>query len=467
MLSDNWVEELKGYIGHQYVTDKQEALLSHSFDYWPVAIKWKQQGKIPFTPQAIVRPINTDQVSRLLKWANHHKIPITPWGAGSGVTGAALPVQGGILLDMSTMNRTLILNEANLLVTVQAGKLGGALEKDLNLLGYTLNHSPQSLDRSTVGGWVATKATGQFSSRWGSIEDLAVSFNVVLSDGEVVEVGLIPRAAMGPDLRHIFLGSEGTLGVITEVTMKIFPLPDFRLFEALSFESIETGLKSIQAMLRVGLRPFLVRFYDKDESRFVLHQSDNAICVLFLGFEGIRNVTQAEYDSAVEICKSFGGVCLGPDPVLAWMDRRFDFSMIEKQLDQPGGLAETIEIAHSWDAIYETYTSLKEVLSSYVDEVLCHFSHVYPQGSSLYVILLGKVGSNLEAEERLLEIWDITMKTCLEKGAILSHHHGIGLARNPYLHAGLGSETILLKKLKAALDPSGILNPGKLGDGNS
>jgi alkyldihydroxyacetonephosphate synthase len=272
----------------EQVSTSEEDLRAHSYDCWPVAAKWRQQGKRPCRPDAVAYPRRTGEVSRLVRWAVQNGVPVTPWGAGSSVTGAPLPLRGGIALDMSRMNRVLGLDEVNLLVSVEAGKMGHELEAELNARGYTLNHSPQSLNRSTVGGWVATRATGQFSSRWGGIEDLLVALAAVLPTGEVVETRAAPRAAIGPDLRHLFMGAEGTLGVITRATLKVFPLGGHRVLEALAFGRVEAGLEAMRRVMREGLRPFLVRFYDEAESRHAMREEDFGGCAMFLGFEGGR-----------------------------------------------------------------------------------------------------------------------------------------------------------------------------------
>ena len=464
MVSAPWVESLRNQIGSDIVSVEDKSLDEHSRDRWPVAIKQHQQNKRLYRPEAIVSPRTTEDVSRVLKWANEWKVPVTPWGAGSSVTGAPLSVQGGITLNMARMKRIISVDEANLFATVEAGVMGHELEARLNSGGYTLHHSPQSLALSTVGGWVATLATGQFSSRWGGIEGLVVAVKVVLPDGEIIETKLTPRAAIGPDLKHLFLGSEGTLGVITEVSMKIFPLSAYQVVEAFGFDTIEAGLISIQKILRSGLQPFLVRLYDADESRHVLRGVESIpACLLFVGFEGIHSVAGAEHSAAREMCLSEGGHSLGPSPVLAWIGRRFDFSAVESVLEQPGGFAETIEIAHFWSEILPTYHRLKDALHPYASEVLGHFSHVYLQGTSLYLILLGQADSPAEAEERLMDIWDVAMTLCLECGAAITHHHGVGLARAPYIRQELSTSMTLLERLKSALDPAQIMNPGKLG----
>ncbi len=459
----SWLEDLKSNLGPAAVLTDQETIAAYSYDAWPVSVKWKNQGKRPFVPDVVVQAHTAEQVSKILQWANANNVPVTPWGAGSSVTGQPLALKGGIMLDTMHMNRVIALDETSLIVKVQAGKIGYELEKDLNNRGYTLNHSPQSLDRSTAGGWIATRAMGQFSSRYGGIEDLVVAFTVVLPTGEIVETMNAPRAAVGPDLRHVFLGAEGTTSIITDVTLKIFPIVDYRILEAITFENVPAGVSVMRQMMRLGLRPFLVRFYDHAEARHAMQDTTFAKCVMFLGFEGVEAVALAEYKAAMDLCASEGGMQIGSDPVEAWMARRFDFSTVENLLAEPGGLAETIEIAHFWDGILDTYYELKDALASYADEVLGHFSHVYPQGTSLYIILLGKDSDDATAEANLLEIWDVAMRICLKNGAAISHHHGSGLARLPYIPAGLGSSFQVLQKIKTALDPAGIMNPGKLG----
>ena len=372
-------------------------------------------------------------------------------------------MQGGILLDMSAICSVLTLDETNLLVRVEAGMMGHELEEELNARGYTLNHSPQSLRLSTVGGWVSTRATGQFSSRWGGIENLIAALTVVLPTGELIETKLAPRAAVGPEVRELFVGSEGTLGVVTDVTLKIFPVAEHRLFETVSFDTIEAGLTAVRRIMRIGLRPFLVRLYDRDEARHLMKGEEAPGNILLIGFEGVEDVAKAEYSAAIDICRAEGGKVLGPNTALAWMERRFDFSTVENLLEEPGGFAETIEVAHFWGGILRTYNELKKVLAPLTTELLGHFSHVYPQGTSLYMILLGRVEDDAAAEERLMKIWDVAMNSCLECGAAISHHHGVGLARLPYIRRELGSSTLVLQRIKGALDPAGVLSPGKLG----
>ena len=462
MANQTKFDELKGVIAPECVSQSPEDLALHSCDWWPVAIKRRQQGRTPMRPELVVRPSNQDEVSRLLAWANQRGVAVTPWGAGSAVTGAPLPTQGGISLDLSTMNRTLHIDSTNLLVRVEAGKIGIQLEQELNEKGFTLNHSPQSLNRSSVGGWLSTRSSGQFSSRWGNIEDLCISFTVVLANGEVLTMPQTPRAAVGPDLRHVFIGAEGTSGVITEVSLKIFPLPETRLYESIRFPELHQGLNAVRQIMQAGLRPFLVRLYDSDESKHVLADERFGDSVLFTGCEGIRKVAMAEMNAVVDISLQCGGETIGPDPAESWMQRRFDFSTFERTLDLPGGIAETVEVSHFWSEVERTYDTMKEALRPVVDQVLCHFSHAYPQGTSLYLILFGRAADDRAAERTILQIWDVAMEAALRNGAAISHHHGIGYARRKYIAPYLGSGYKMMQQLKETVDPNGIMNPGKL-----
>lgn len=460
--SNEQINDLITLLGSDCVFTDMENIQEHSFDTWAVAVKWKNQGKQIFPPDVVVKPHNIQQVSTVLKWATENKVPVTPWGGGSSVTGQPLALKGGISLDMSAMDQIISVNEESLVVKVQAGKYGDKLEEELNEKGYTLNHSPQSIDRSTVGGWVSTRAMGQFSSRYGGLEDLLISFSVVLPTGELVETMNVPRGDVGPDLRHIFMGAEGTLGVITEVSLKIFPMPEYQKFETVTFDSVAAGVNVMRKIMRKDIHPFLVRFYDEIEARHAMQDKSFKKCVMFLGFQGVKSIAIAEYNAVIDLCKAEGGELIGPAATESWMGRRYDYSTVENLLDEKGGLAETIEIAHFWDKILDTYYELKEACSPYAEEVFSHFSHIYPQGTSLYIILLGKDEDDATAEANLLKVWDIVMRICLKNGAAISHHHGAGLARGPYIANSLGSSLQVLQRIKKEFDPAGIMNPGKL-----
>src|SRR5690625_4006707 len=264
------VEALSAALGPHTVRTDAPSLRATSQDTRPLATKRAMIGQYPNQADVVVAPQQVDQISEVLRIATEHRVPVTVRALASSVTGQPLPVNGGIVLDVSALPAQFEVDERNLTVTATASQNGGELEDALRDRGLTLGHSPQSLYRSTVGGWVATLATGQFSSLYGGIEDLVVGYTVTLPTGERVELNASPRAAMGPDLRQVFIGSEGTLGVITSVTLKVFPVPEAELLETVAMPDVAAGLEFMRAQAAAGLRPSLMRFYDTEEARHAM-----------------------------------------------------------------------------------------------------------------------------------------------------------------------------------------------------
>ena len=457
------VDRLGAAVGPERVVDDLAALAAASHDTWPVATKWARQGRHPYPADVIVRAASEADVVAVLRVAEDLGVPVTTRALGSSVTGQPLPTRRGIVLDVSGLTGPPEIDEVDMTVTVPAGTNGGDLEDALARAGWTTRFSPQSLHRSSVGGWLATLATGQFSSRYGGVEDLVVGYRVVLATGQVATLGASPRAAMGPDLRRVFLGSEGTLGVITQVTLKILPVPAAQHLEAFRLPDVAAGLAVLREQAARGLRPSLLRLYDPDEAPHAMADPAFTAPVLFAGTEGEPDVAAAEMAVLRRLAAARGAAPLGPVPVATWLARRFDFSAVENRLATPGGFAETIEVAHTWRHVEALYADLRKALEPLADEVLVHFSHVYPQGTSMYVIVLGQAADDAAATARLTDIWSTAMEVGLDHGAELSHHHGGGLARSPYARRSLGSAHRVLRRIKHALDPDGLLNPDKLG----
>ncbi|MGR5140325.1 FAD-binding oxidoreductase [Photobacterium sp. DNB23_23_1] len=456
-------KKLESALGTSKVSTLKQDLEASSHDTWPLMTKLNLLDKHPNMADIVVKARSDEDICKVLSLANEDKIPVTVRALASSVTGQPLPTKGGIVLDISEIPSSYSLNEKNMTVTATCSHNGGDLEDLLQKKGWTMGHSPQSLYRSTVGGWLATLATGQFSSLYGGIEDLVVGYDVILATGEKMSLKANPRAAMGPDLRQIFLGSEGTLGVITSVTLKVFPKMEAEAFMTYAIPTVEDGLALMREITASNLKPFLVRFYDTEEAKHAMQDSNFETPVLFLGSRGLSAMVDAEQSILHQLAEKHGGEAIGPEATLGWMERRFDFSTVENLLATKGGFGETIEIAHNWDSIHPLWQDLKKALSPLANEVISHFSHIYNQGTSMYVILLGQEEDNEAAVARLEQIWKTTMEVCIEHGAELSHHHGGGLARSPYSRRSIGEAHLILRKLKAALDPNAILNPGKLG----
>ncbi len=465
-IPQNALERLMGLLPAGTCSTDLTARQEHGRDTWSLSVKGRPAGGQGETlPAAVVRPSTTEEVAHVLAWATRHEIPVVPYGAGSGVVGGAVPNRGGVSLDLGAFDRVEEVDEKNLLVTVGAGVLGGDLEAELNDRGFICGHYPQSLYISTVGGWVATRGSGTFSSRYGNIEDMVAGLEVVLPTGEVVRTKAAPRSSSGPDYKQLFVGSEGTLGVITRVTLRIWPQPEAQALRALSFPSFKAGLDAVRTVIQGGVRPGVVRLYDPEEGRPTLERfgHDTDQWLLVLAFDGSRRMVELEEDITLETCLRFGAVDLGREPAEHWEQNRFDASWLTGRVAMPGGIADAIEVAHVWGRLEETYDRMVEAVRPHMSEVFGHVSHVYPQGASLYVICRALEADDDAAERAYVDGWQAAMRACLEAGATISHHHGIGLQRAPWMRAEHGTGLDALRRIKRALDPAGIMNPGKLG----
>jgi alkyldihydroxyacetonephosphate synthase len=454
---------LQSVMQPENIATQKEILDEYSHDAWPVSALEKKMEIHQFRPDIVVTPKSKKEILGVLKVAKDNQVPIMARGLGSSVTGQSLATQGGIVLDLSKIVSEPVLSISDMTVSASAGMRGSDLEEWLNKKSLTMNFFPQSLSRSTIGGWVATRATGQLSTKFGGIEESAVGFSVILSDSTEIQVGQKPRAAVGPNLKELFLGTEGMFAVITEVTLKVYRKSEIQLSEAWLMPSVNSGIVAMREIMQSGIRPSLVRFYDEAEAQFAVPGIELNKCVLFLTHEGLSSITKAEHLESSKIVESSGGVSIGSVPVDNWYKRRFDFSAVENILASKGGYAETIEVAHSWSEIENLYSRLVKELTPLSDTVLGHFSHVYTNGASLYIILLGKTDTDEQAVLRLRKIWDAAMTVVTELGGEISHHHGAGLARQDFIAKSLGTQHELLRKLKNVVDPEGILNPGHLG----
>jgi alkyldihydroxyacetonephosphate synthase len=400
----------------------------------------------------------------VLRYANRERVPIVPFGGGSGVCGGVLPPAGAIVVDMRRMDQLLELNELALQARVQAGMYGHHFEAALAARGYSMGHWPQSVSISTVGGWVATRAAGQFSTRYGSIEDMLLGLEAVLPDGRVVRIKPAPRRASGPDLRHVFLGAEGTIGIVTELTVKVFPEPESRKLLSFAVPDFDAGLEAIRHIVRVGWRPPVLRLYDPMESgrHFGQWQPDDR-SVLLVVTEGPAALTAAEAEACHAISTGHGGEALGEAPVQHWLAERNSVPSLLSFIER-GFVLDTIEVAAEWDRIHALYGEVCAAVRTVKGLVVIsgHSSHSYAQGTNIYFTFVARPQDPAEAESTYLACWEQAMEATLRAGGTISHHHGIGRMRTRWMPAEHGEGLSILRAMKGALDPNGILNPGVL-----
>jgi alkyldihydroxyacetonephosphate synthase len=446
----------------------EESLAESGRDWWPLAQRWALLGQVPARPAAVARPDNVDEVAAVLAVCDEAGIPVTPAAGRSGVCGSAIPVFGGVSLDCCALGGIVAVDTESLLVEVRAGTFGPDLERDLREdHGLTVGHWPQSLDLSTVGGWVACRGAGQYSTRYGKIEDIVAGLEVVLADGTVVRTGGLqgsgPRAAMGPDLTQLFVGSEGTLGVITSVLLRAHPAPAGDHRAAWSFSDFSSGLEALRRVLRRGATPAVVRLYDPTESQRNFQHEDG--CLLVVLDEGDEVVVRAAMQVVEEECKE--AAPLDEEIVGRWLGHRNDVSALASVV-RHGIVVDTIEVAAPWSSLASLYEDGLAALSAVEGTIVssAHESHAYLDGACIYFTFAGRgpdVDDEAFAEDFYRHCWSAVMQVTRRHGGSISHHHGIGLVRGSYLEEALGEGFGVLKKLKAALDPKGIMNPGKLG----
>jgi alkyldihydroxyacetonephosphate synthase len=453
------------------VSSDAESRADAARDWWPLSIGWAARGQVPARPAVVARPADADQVAAVLRACNAARVPVTPTAGGSGVCGGSIPVFGGVSLDLRGLSGLGDLDETSLLADVGAGTFGPDLEEALRSsgAGYTFGHWPQSMDISTVGGWIACRGAGQYSTRYGKIEDLVAGLEVVLADGTVVHTdGAAPRSATGPSLTQLFLGSEGTLGVVTGARLRITATPTAEGRRAHGFATFADGLDACRRILRRGATPAVLRLYDITESK---RNFDQETCVMVIYDEADPVIVDATLAVCDEECG--GADRLGDELVARWLHERNDTSALGP-LWRANIVVDTIEVAGRWsvlaalaDDVCSTLRGLDGTLNASV-----HESHAYPDGACLYFTFGGRRPAGGEVDDAAVvawqetyyrQAWDTATACVLAHGAAISHHHGIGLNRGRFLEGALGTGFGVFQSIKDALDPAGILNPGKLG----
>jgi alkyldihydroxyacetonephosphate synthase len=465
------VAALRERLGERVQTEPS-VLASHRRDTWVLSELRDLEGHPGPLPLAVVEARSTEDVSHALRVCRAERTPVVPYGGGSGVCGGVVVPEGAIVLSTARMAGLVDLDAGNLTATFLAGTNGMEAERLVEKEGLTIGHWPQSIDVSTVGGWVATRASGQYSTGYGSVEDLVLDLEAVLPDGSVLRTRRTPRASTGPDLRQIFLGSEGIFGVVTEVTFSLRPLPEASRGQAFHFESLPAGLEPIRLFMRAGWRPPVVRLYDVLESaRHFPGACPEERAMLILLHEGPASRVDVERAAVGEICLESGGVEADAAVVDKWLATRNDVPGFRPFLEK-GIILDTIEVACTWSRVAELYERAIAALSEVPDILLAsaHSSHSYRSGTNLYVTFAVRPEKPEQMAETYRECWRRTLDASLAVGGGIAHHHGIGRVRRDRLGDEIGEAGVaLLWSLKRALDPDGLLNPGVLlpGDGGA
>lgn len=491
------VRALRQAVPRARVSSEPPDRRAYSRDLWPRGlIELAADAENAPGPAAIIWPEALEDVVALVRFARQEGVQLVPFGAGSGVCGAVRPGAASVVVDLKRFTDFRV--GAGPELDVGAGALGITLEQALVERGLTTGHYPSSILISTAGGWVAARGAGQCSGRYGKIEDMVTWLEVVLGTGEPM---VLRRRDDGPDLIPLLIGSEGTLGIITRVGLRLHPAPAARAFAAFAFEDVSAGVAALRAIFQAGLRPAVARLYDPldtlmmaDEERvkhapahppgepglraaalrtvlrapsligramFAAEKSLYSRSALVLVHEGEPAALASEVSRVSELCRAARGVPLGEGPARAWYHHRYSVSYRQAPLFRGGAFVDTMEVAAPWSKLLGVYDAVRAALSNHA-LVMAHFSHSYPDGASIYFTFAGSLADPDTAAARYDRAWRVALSAALDAGATLSHHHGVGRSKAPRLGEELGAAVDVIRKVKAAWDPEQILNPGVL-----
>lgn len=418
----------------------------------------------------VIKPKNTDEVSKVLSFLNENHIDVVPRTGGSSVTMSIEPAEGGVIIDGCDMCDILNIDKKNHIVTAQCGTPLEYLEEQLNKQGYTTGHYPQSLPLASLGGLTATRSIGQFSTLYGGVEDCIIGLEAVLADGSVVRIKNVPRRSTGPDLRHIFIGSEGTMGFITEVSMKLYEYhPENRWMHAYGVIGMQKGLDFIREIMVSGYKPAVVRLHDEYEVQELMGApAPEGYAMLLFIAEGPKAIADVTGEAIQSLAEKYEFLDLGTEPVEVWLKTRNDScANIDKNTRYLKGIvSDTTEISGNWDVIGKIYEGIISRINEEIENITfvgAHSSHSYLNGTNIYCRFIFQADKGVDyVQEDYMKIVTIIMEETLKYGGSIAHHHGSGKYRTKWMPQEHSSSYELMYRLKDAMDPNGILNKGDL-----
>ncbi len=462
---------LGSLLGEEHVRLDHDSRVRHTRGKSTPDLLRMRSGDALAAPDAVVEPADHDQVAALLRWATGERVAIVPFGGGTSVVGGLVADREGyaavLALDLHRLDRLVSVDPVSGTAVLQAGLTGPRAEELLAEHGRTLGHFPQSFEYASIGGYAATRSSGQSSAGYGRFDAMVTGLRTATPVGELV-LGRAPASAAGPDLRQLVLGSEGAFGVVTEVTVRTRPRPDVRAYEGWSFPTFVAGGDAVRLLAQDGT-PTVLRLSDETESSLNLADpggvggTATGGCLLVVGYEGTAEQVAARRTATGELLGALGGTPLGEEPGRAWLEGRYRGPYLRDSLLDVGVLTETLETAAYWSVLPRVYDAVRAAVGERLPGslVLCHISHVYPTGASLYfTVAAGQQGDGLAQ-------WAAAKAAACDAivaaGGTITHHHGVGRDHKPWLADEIGPVGVeVLRAVKQRLDPAGILNPGVL-----
>lgn len=475
-LSAEHRDGLAEIVGESYLwTTDHDRLLYAGGKSTPDLLRRKQTHQD--APDAVLLPGDEDEVEKILEFCSRHRIAVVPFGGGTSVVGGLDPIRGDfgavITLDLRRFDALHSLDEISGEAELGAGLTGPEAERLLGERGFSLGHFPQSFRFASIGGYAATRSSGQDSAGYGRFNDMVRGMRVITPAG-ILDLGRAPASAAGPDLRELFCGSEGTLGVITRVRVRVHPVPESVRYEAWSFPDFATGAAALRAVVQTGTGPTVLRMSDEVETGVNLATTHNigeqtvtGGCLGITVFEGTPAHTESRHAETRALLAAQGGTSLGEAPAKAWEQGRFDAPYLRDSLLRAGAICETLETATTWSNLPVLKAAVTEALTSALTAsgtaalVMCHISHVYPTGASLYFTVVAGQRGDVAQQWHAAKV--AACDAIIANGGTITHHHAVGADHRPWMAAEVGDLGVaVLRAVKQTLDPVGILNPGKL-----
>lgn len=489
-LHEDAAHALREVVGERGVrADHGERVLHAAGKGYPDLVRLRA-GTPEGAPDAVLYPRDRAQVRALLAVCARHELAMVPFGGGTSVVGGVAPLRGEhhsavVALDLSALRGILEIDRESLTVRVGAGMRVPALERELRGLGLTLGHFPQSFEYVSLGGCAATRSAGQASTGYGRFEEMVKGL-VLLAPAGDIELPAIPATAAGPELRRLAIGSEGTLGVIVELSLRVRPTPASRLYEGVFFRDFSTGAQALRALAQEHAAPAVARLSDEAETGMSLALAGSGGlkgrlgrsylglrgysggCLAILGFEGAPEELAHRRKRALALVRRHEGLPVGQSPGKAWLAQRFAAPYLRDELLTHGVMVETLETATRWSNLERLHREVCGAIArSLAAEgtpglVMCHISHLYETGASLYFTFLARQREG-EALAQWQAVKHAACEAILDGGGTITHHHAVGRDHAPWLEREIGREGLAaLRALKQQLDPTGIMNPGKL-----
>ncbi|HEV3070794.1 MAG TPA: FAD-binding oxidoreductase [Solirubrobacteraceae bacterium] len=489
-LADGAHHALREVVGEQGLrTDHGERVLHAAGKGYPDLVRLRA-GTPAGAPDAVLHPRDRAQVRALLDVCTQHALAVVPFGGGTSVVGGLAPLRGErhsavVALDLGALSGIVDLDRESMTVRVRAGMRAPALERELAHHGLTLGHFPQSFEYVSLGGCAATRSAGQASTGYGRFEELVKGLVLVAPAGDL-ELAATPATAAGPELRRVVVGSEGTLGVIAELSLRVRAAPAQRLYEGAFFRDFAAGVQALRALSQEHVAPAVARLSDEAETMMSLALAGGgglkgrlgrsylglrgyaAGCLAILGFEGSREEVGPRRKRALALLRAHDGLPVGSSPGEAWLAQRFAAPYLRDELLTHGVLVETLETATRWSELERLHDGVGDVIARALAAqgtpglVMCHVSHLYETGASLYFTFLARQRDGEEIAQ-----WQTVKRAACEAivdgGGTITHHHAVGRDHAPWLEREIGGEGVgVLQAIKQRLDPAAIMNPGKL-----